>query len=106
MKAPKTLVSAVFLTVALIAGRLEVATRRDSDSRSVSSSQPGDRSGLRLFRRSETPQTLHSALHAVGVGAGDEVLVPPCTFIATVQAVLMCSALPVFVDVGSAHQFP
>jgi dTDP-4-amino-4,6-dideoxygalactose transaminase len=44
-------------------------------------------------------QSLHTALHAVGVGAGDEVLVPPCTFIATIQAVLMCSALPVFVDV-------
>jgi dTDP-4-amino-4,6-dideoxygalactose transaminase len=45
-------------------------------------------------------QALHTALHAVGVGAGDEVLVPPCTFIATVQAVLMCTALPVFVDVN------
>jgi perosamine synthetase len=44
-------------------------------------------------------QALHTALHAVGVGAGDEVLVPPCTFIATVQAVLMNGALPVFVDV-------
>jgi perosamine synthetase len=44
-------------------------------------------------------QSLHTSLHAVGVGAGDEVLVPPCTFIATVQAVLMCHALPVFVDV-------
>jgi perosamine synthetase len=44
-------------------------------------------------------QSLHTALHGVGVGAGDEVLVPPCTFIASVQAVLMCGALPVFVDV-------
>ena len=44
-------------------------------------------------------QALHTALHAVGVGAGDEVLVPPCTFIASIQAVLMCNALPVFVDV-------
>ena len=44
-------------------------------------------------------QALHTALYAIGVGAGDEVLVPPCTFIATVQAVLMCNALPVFVDV-------
>ncbi len=44
-------------------------------------------------------QSLHTALHAVGVGAGDEVLVPPCTYIATIQAVLLCGALPVFVDV-------
>ena len=44
-------------------------------------------------------QSLHTSLYAIGVGAGDEVLVPPCTFIATVQAVLMCHALPVFVDV-------
>ncbi|NQT11549.1 MAG: DegT/DnrJ/EryC1/StrS family aminotransferase, partial [Planctomycetes bacterium] len=39
------------------------------------------------------------ALHSVGVGAGDEVLVAPCTYIASIQAVLLCSALPVFVDV-------
>lgn len=44
-------------------------------------------------------QALHTALHAVGVGAGDEVLVAPCTYIATVQAILLCNALPVFVDV-------
>jgi len=44
-------------------------------------------------------QALHAALHAVGVEAGDEVLVAPCTFIASVQAILLCNALPVFVDV-------
>jgi dTDP-4-amino-4,6-dideoxygalactose transaminase len=44
-------------------------------------------------------QALHTALHSLGVGAGDEVLVAPCTFIASVQAILMCTALPVFVDV-------
>lgn len=38
------------------------------------------------------------AMANLGVGAGDEVLVPPYTFIATVNAVLMLSALPVFVD--------
>ncbi len=45
-------------------------------------------------------QALHTALHALGVEAGDEVLVAPCTFIASVQAILMCTALPVFVDVN------
>ena len=44
-------------------------------------------------------QALHTALHAVGVEAGDEVLVTPCTYIASIQAVLLCNALPVFVDV-------
>ena len=44
-------------------------------------------------------QALHTALHSVGVGAGDEVLVAPCTYIASIQAVLLCNALPVFVDV-------
>ena len=44
-------------------------------------------------------QALHTALHSVGVGAGDEVLVAPCTFIASIQVVLLCNALPVFVDV-------
>ncbi len=38
------------------------------------------------------------SLKALGVGPGDEVIVPPYTFIATVNAVLMLSALPVFVD--------
>lgn len=39
------------------------------------------------------------ALKALGIGAGDEVLVPPYTFIATASAVLQANAVPVFVDV-------
>lgn len=42
---------------------------------------------------------LHASLIAAGVGPGDEVLVPPLTMSATVAAVMMCRALPVFVDV-------
>ncbi|MFV0606777.1 MAG: DegT/DnrJ/EryC1/StrS family aminotransferase [Niabella sp.] len=38
-------------------------------------------------------------LNQLGIGAGDEVLVPPYTFIATVQAVTTNGAIPVFVDV-------
>ncbi|MFN0101313.1 MAG: DegT/DnrJ/EryC1/StrS family aminotransferase [Bryobacteraceae bacterium] len=41
---------------------------------------------------------LITALHGLDVQAGDEVIVPPYTFIATVNAVLAKSALPVFVD--------
>ncbi|MEO5843159.1 MAG: DegT/DnrJ/EryC1/StrS family aminotransferase [Acidimicrobiales bacterium] len=42
---------------------------------------------------------LHLALLALGVGAGDEVLVADYTFPATGHAVLYCGARPVFVDV-------
>lgn len=38
------------------------------------------------------------ALNALGIGAGDEVIVPPYTFIATINTVLAQHALPVFVD--------
>ena len=38
-------------------------------------------------------------LKAAGVKAGDEVIVPPYTFIATASAVLMANAVPVFVDI-------
>lgn len=41
---------------------------------------------------------LVTALNVLDVGPGDEVVVPPYTFIATVNAVLLHHALPVFVD--------
>ena len=40
-----------------------------------------------------------TALAAAGVGAGDEVIVPPFTFIATIEAVLFVGALPVFAEI-------
>lgn len=40
-----------------------------------------------------------AALLAAGVGAGDEVIMPPYTFIATATGPLMFGAVPVFVDV-------
>ncbi|ACS78657.1 DegT/DnrJ/EryC1/StrS family aminotransferase [Maridesulfovibrio salexigens] len=42
---------------------------------------------------------LFVALKGLGVGPGDEVLVPAMTFIATAEAVSMAGAKPVFVDV-------
>jgi aminotransferase in exopolysaccharide biosynthesis len=41
---------------------------------------------------------LHVALRLAGVGAGDEVLLPALTFIATTNAVAYCGATPHFVD--------
>ena len=46
--------------------------------------------------------TLHSALAAVGVGPGDEVIVPPLTMMSTSFAVLQCGAVPIFADVDPA----
>ncbi len=43
--------------------------------------------------------TLHSAYFAVGVGPGDEVLVPTYTWHATITPILHCAATPVFCDI-------
>ena len=42
---------------------------------------------------------LHTALYALGIRAGDEVIVPPLTFSATAFAVIYLGAKPVFADV-------
>ena len=44
-------------------------------------------------------QALIVSLHTVDVGAGDEVIVTPYTFVATIHAILQNNALPVFADV-------
>ena len=44
---------------------------------------------------------LHLCLAALGIGPGDQVLVPALTFVATVNAVLYTGAEPVFVDIES-----
>jgi len=42
---------------------------------------------------------LEVALRAIGITCGDEVIVPPFTFVATATAVLLCHGCPVFVDI-------
>jgi len=41
---------------------------------------------------------LHLALLSLGVGPGDEVIIPTLTFVATANAVAYCGATPVFLD--------
>lgn len=43
--------------------------------------------------------TLHSALWALGIGPGDEVIVPSLSYISSANAVLFCHAKPVFCEV-------
>lgn len=45
---------------------------------------------------------LHMALVGLGVGAGDKVLIPDFTFVATANAVSLCGAEPVLIDVDPA----
>src|SRR4029079_17224293 len=42
---------------------------------------------------------LSTALAACGVGAGDEVILPPFTFVADLETVLLAGAIPVFAEI-------
>jgi perosamine synthetase len=42
---------------------------------------------------------LHLALHSLGLGPDDEVIVPSFTFVASVNAIIYCGLKPVFADV-------
>jgi dTDP-4-amino-4,6-dideoxygalactose transaminase len=46
---------------------------------------------------------LHLALRAIGIEAGDEVIVPTMTFAATAEVVVYLQARPVFVDCTAEH---
>ena len=46
---------------------------------------------------------LHLAIAALGIGPGDEVIVPNLTFAASANAVIHAGAKPVFVDVSPEH---
>jgi len=44
---------------------------------------------------------LHAAMYGLGLGPGDEVIVPPMTFAATANAAVFVGATPVFADVDA-----
>ena len=43
--------------------------------------------------------TMHLALHALGIGKGDEVIVPAFSYMATANVVEIVGATPIFVDI-------
>ena len=45
---------------------------------------------------------LHSAMNATGIGPGDEVILPPMTFLATANAIVFQGGIPIFSDVDSS----
>ncbi|MBT9151667.1 MAG: UDP-4-amino-4-deoxy-L-arabinose--oxoglutarate aminotransferase [candidate division WS2 bacterium] len=48
---------------------------------------------------------MHIAHKVLGIGQGDEVIVPSLTFVATANSVLYCEAKPVFADITSLDNF-
>ncbi|MFX0187749.1 MAG: DegT/DnrJ/EryC1/StrS family aminotransferase [Candidatus Hodarchaeota archaeon] len=44
---------------------------------------------------------LHIAIAALGIGPGDEIIVPPFTFIATASSILQNNAIPIFADIDN-----
>jgi len=42
---------------------------------------------------------LHAAVQALGLEPGDEVILPPLTFVATANVVVMCGGVPIFADI-------
>lgn len=62
-----------------------------------------DRTSKHVTLTSSGTSALHAALLAVGVGPGDEVICPATTYAASMNAIMMCGAVPVIVDVDPAH---
>src|SRR5512147_862579 len=48
---------------------------------------------------------LHIAVRELGIGNGDEVVLPSLTFVATANSVLYCGAKPVFADITGHENF-
>lgn len=57
------------------------------------------------FAVSNATHALHMANLVLGIGPGDEVVVPSLTFVATANAVKYAGATPVFADISSEEDF-
>lgn len=55
-----------------------------------------------LFATSSGTGALMCCLSALGVGAGDEVIVPGFTFIASIVSILLCNAMPVLAEIDES----
>lgn len=75
-----------WLTCGPMVGRFEEALTRYTGTRGAVAVSSGT-------------AALHCAMHALGIGPGDEVIVPALTFVATANAVLYLGGKPVFSDV-------
>jgi perosamine synthetase len=62
-----------------------------------------ERTSKHVTLTSSGTSALHAALLAVGVGPGDEVITSATTYAASMNAIMMCGAVPVIVDVDPAH---
>ena len=80
---------------AMRSGRLAAGPRADEFERRFAA-YLGCRHAISL---NSGTAALHLALAALKIGPGDEVIVPPLTFFATVAAVLYQGAVPVFADI-------
>lgn len=61
----------------------------------------GELAGVHALAVTNCTAGLHLAYEALGIGAGDEVIVPSITFIATANTVRAAGATPVFADITS-----
>lgn len=57
---------------------------------------------VRCLTTTNGTNAMITSINQLGIGLGDEVLLPPYTFIATPQAIIANGAMPVFVDVDRA----
>jgi perosamine synthetase len=78
----------------MIAGGPEVAAFESEFSEHVG--------GRHCVAMNSGTSALHLALIAMGIGAGDEVIVPSFSFAATANAVALTGATPVFADIDRA----
>jgi perosamine synthetase len=67
--------------------------------RTIAEAVLGENGDFAATSTSNGTTALHLVLLALGIGPGDEVIVPDFSYIAPVNAVLMCGATPVVVDV-------